>query len=315
MCQIDTLSKKGFALMKSRIDLSSIKKMPLGNDTQFNKDTPKTLVDTYTSTWGSTTEKVEEISLDKLKFFEMNGISQPFNINQEKINQIKLSAKDIGIITPLIVRKVDSYYQIISGHHRYLVAKELELLSVPCIVRNISDEQVYKYVAESNIQRFKIYPSEYGNIFLRYMEVRKDIDLTAQEIADKFGLSKKTMYRYINVTKLIPELQTLTDKDLISLDAVDILSKLSIENQKVINEYLLKNNKKIMVSTAKKIYLFTTNNDILTVKDIENMISSKSKKYKNRLYNIIAKDKNINYTEKELDTLVLNFLNDYFSKM
>lgn len=315
MCQIDTLSKKGFALMKSRIDLSSIKKMPLGNDTQFNKDTPKTLVDTYTSTWGSTTEKVEEISLDKLKFFEMNGISQPFNINQEKINQIKLSAKDIGIITPLIVRKVDSYYQIISGHHRYLVAKELELLSVPCIVRNINDEQVYKYVAESNIQRFKIYPSEYGNIFLRYMEVRKDIDLTAQEIADKFGLSKKTMYRYINVTKLIPELQTLTDKDLISLDAVDILSKLSIENQKVINEYLLKNNKKIMVGTAKKIYLFTTNNDILTIKDIENMISSKSKKYKNRLYNIIAKDKNINYTEKELDTLVLNFLNDYFSKM
>lgn len=315
MCQIDTLIKKGFALMKSRIDLSSIKKMPLGNDTQFNKDTPKTLVDTYTSTWGSTTEKVEEISLDKLKFFEMNGISQPFNINQEKINQIKLSAKDIGIITPLIVRKVDSYYQIISGHHRYLVAKELELLSVPCIVRNISDEQVYKYVAESNIQRFKIYPSEYGNIFLRYMEVRKDIDLTAQEIADKFGLSKKTMYRYINVTKLIPELQTLTDKDLISLDAVDILSKLSIENQKVINEYLLKNNKKIMVGTAKKIYSFTTNNDILTVKDIENMIYSKSKKYKNRLYNIIAKDKNINYTEKELDTLVLNFLNDYFSKM
>lgn len=315
MCQIDTLSKKGFALMKSRIDLSSIKKMPLGNDTQFNKDTPKTLVDTYTSTWGSTTEKVEEISLDKLKFFEMNGISQPFNINQEKINQIKLSAKDIGIITPLIVRKVDSYYQIISGHHRYLVAKELELLSVPCIVRNINDEQVYKYVAESNIQRFKIYPSEYGNIFLRYMEVRKDIDLTAQEIADKFGLSKKTMYRYINVTKLIPELQTLTDKDLISLDAVDILSKLSIENQKVINEYLLKNNKKIMVGTAKKIYLFTTNNNILTVKDIENMISNKSKKYKNRLYNIIAKDKNINCTEKELDTLVLNFLNDYFSKM
>ena len=77
----------------------------------------------------------------------------------------------------------------------------------------------------------------------------------------------------------------------------------------------LKYNKKIMVSTAKKIYLFITNNDILTVKDIENMISSKSKKYKNRLYNIIAKDKNINYTEKELDTLVLNFLNDYFSKM
>lgn len=300
--------------MKSRIDLSSIKKMPIGNDTQFNKDTPTDLVETYTSTWGSTTEKIEEISLNSLKFFELNGSKQPFNISNDKINQIKLSAKDIGIITPLIVRKVDNYYQIVSGHHRFLVAKELGLLSVPCIVRNISDEVVYKYVTESNIQRFRVYPSEYGRIFLKYMEIRKDIDITAQEIAEKFGLSKKTMYRYISVTKLIPELQNFTDKNLISLDAVDIINKLSNENQNVINRYLIQSNKKIMVSLAKKIDNFIKINNNITTNEIFELQSKSKKKYKNSIYNAFVENyKDIDYTEEELNTLVLNFLNQYFN--
>jgi len=265
--------------MKNKIDLSSIKKMPKGNDTQFNKDTPVDLVESYTSTWGSTTEKVEEIPLKNLSFFELNGVKQPFDINQEKITQIKLSAKDIGIITPLIVRKVGNGYQIISGHHRFLVAKELGLLSVPCIVKNISDDVVYKYVTESNIQRLRIYPSEYGRIFSRYMELRQNIDITAQEIADKFGLSKKTMYRYINVTKLTNELQRFTDNDLISLDAVDIICQFSKENQDVISEVLTQTKKKIMVTLAKKIdtAIKDCNTNPIDRKVIENIIIGEKK--------------------------------------
>ncbi|MGN1411882.1 MAG: ParB/RepB/Spo0J family partition protein [Oscillospiraceae bacterium] len=300
--------------MKNKIDLSSIKKVPLGNDTQFNKDTPMDLVESYTSTWGSTTEKVEEISLNFLEPFELNGSKQPFNINQDKINQIKLSAKDIGIITPLIVRKLENNrYQIVSGHHRFLVAKELGLLSVPCIVRNISDDVIYKYVTESNIQRVKVYPSEYGRIFLKYMEIRHDIDITAQEIADKFGLSKKTMYRYINVTKLIYELQNFTDNGLISLDAVDVISQFSKENQEVVCDYLTQTNKKIMVSLAKKMDKFIKENGYITISNILYLVQPKEKdKYKNKIYNILSKDYDLNYTEEELDNLVLKLLNNYF---
>jgi ParB family chromosome partitioning protein len=301
--------------MKSRIDLSSIKRMPKGNDTQFNKNTPKGLVDSYTSTWGSTTERVEEIPLNKLQFFELNGLKQPFNINHEKIEQIKLSAKDIGIITPLIVRKVNNNYQIVSGHHRFLVAKELGLLSVPCIVRNIPDDVVYKYVTESNIQRLRVYPSEYGQIFLRYMELRHDIDMTAQEIAEKFGLSKKTMYRYINVTKLTDKLQKFVDEGLISLDSVDIICQLSEKNQRAIYEYIEFSNKKVMVSLAKKISQAVTDGENLTKKMIIKLADDKpKKKYKNKVYNTLAESYNINCSEKELDELTLKLLQEHFSK-
>lgn len=301
--------------MKSRIDLSSLKKMPKGNDTQFNENTPKGLVDSYTSTWGSTTEKVEEIPLTSLKPFELNGSKQPFNINHEKIEQIKLSAKDIGIITPLIVRKVNDGYQIVSGHHRYLVAKELELLSVPCIVRSISDDMVYKYVTESNIQRLRVYPSEYGQIFLKYMEIRQDVDMTAQEIALKFGLSKKTMYRYINVTKLIGGLQKFVDDGLISLDAVDIICQFSRKNQEAICKYLEFSHKKVMVSLAKKVAQSVANDKHLTKEMVIQLAEDKpKKKYKNKVYNTLAESYNLNYSEEELDELVLKLLQEHFSK-
>ncbi len=301
--------------MKSRIDLSSLKKMPKGNDTQFNENTPQGLVDSYTSTWGSTTEKVEEIPLTSLKLFELNGSKQPFNINQEKIEQIKLSAKDIGIITPLIVRKVDDGYQIVSGHHRYLVAKELELLSVPCIVRSIPDEVVYKYVVESNIQRVRVYPSEYGQIFTRYMAVRQDVDMTAQEIAQKFGLSKKTMYRYINVTKLVSSLQRFVDDGLVSLDAVDVICQLAEDDQTVVCEYLEFTHRKILVALAKKIVQAVCDGEHLT-KDMVILLADgkPKKKYKNRLYNTLAESYSIDCTERDLDKLVLKLLTEYFSK-
>jgi ParB family chromosome partitioning protein len=301
--------------MKSKIDLSSLKRIPKGNDTQFNENTPQGLVDSYTSTWGSTTEKVEEIPLTSLKFFELNGSKQPFNINQDKIEQIKLSAKDIGIITPLIVRKVNDSYQIVSGHHRFLVAKELGLLSVPCIVRSIPDDVVYKYVTESNIQRLRVYPSEYGQIFLRYMELRQDIDMTAQEIAKKFGLSKKTMYRYINVTKLIESLQKFVDCGLISLDAVDIICQFSKENQEVVCEYLNFSHKKVMVSLAKRVAQAVDDGNAITKEMVIHLAEDTSKKkYKNRVYNILAESYDLNCSEKELDELVLKLLQEHFAK-
>lgn len=95
---------------------------------------------------------------------------------------------------------------------------------MPCIVRKYTDEEMYTVLAESNIQRDRTLPSEYGRIFARYMEIRKSEDLTAEEIAAKFDISKKTMYRYINVHTLIPELQEMTDNKTINIAAVDVLA-------------------------------------------------------------------------------------------
>jgi ParB family chromosome partitioning protein len=218
---------------------------------------PTELQKAYTDVWGSSYEKVESLDINIIQHYkDKNGNSQPFTLNEEKINQIMASAEDVGIITPLIVRRLSGNmkYEIIEGHHRYEAAKRLKMLSVPCVVRNLTDEEAFKIVAESNIQRNQTLPSEYGKIFTAYMNKRGDVDMTAAEIAAKFGVSPKTMYRYINVANMIDPLQKCADSGIINLAAADIISGFSEGNQRLVWNFINENSdfKKITPAVAKQ---------------------------------------------------------------
>ena len=225
-----------------RIDLNARKREREEKEVggEINKD----LLRSYESLWGKTNETIKEISIEKLSsFVNKKGKRQPFKIRKDKVSQLMASIKDIGITTPLIVRKIEEgNYQILSGHHRYEAAKKLNMATVPCIVRDVSDEEADKYVAECNIQRIKWYPSEYGEVFARYADMRKDLDMTIQEIADKFGISRPLYYIYINVSKCIPEIQEKMDKDLIHIRCADILCSLSEDQQKTVAEMATEDN-------------------------------------------------------------------------
>lgn len=277
----------------------------------------------YTSVWGDTKEKIEHIELGRIQpYIDMNGDKQPFKINNERVKQIKESVVDIGIITPLIVRKQNETYQILSGHHRFVVAQQLNMLTVPCVIRNISDEEANIYVTESNIQRIKILPTEYCAIFKKYMDKREEIDMTAQKVANKFGISKKTMYRYINLDKLIKPLQNLVDEELININCIDMLSTLSEDNQKIIFETIKQTSKKIGLPILKNFINIcekrNNHNDVITVEDFINIIENKTNKnkkvYSNKIYNSMAEKYSFDCSEKELDDIVLNLLDDYFKK-
>lgn len=276
------------------------------------------LANAYTDVWGSSTEKVESLNINQLcHFSDEGGNSQPFRLNENKIKQIISSADDIGIITPLIVRKTsDNKYQIISGHHRYEAAKALEMLTVPCVVRDISDEKAFQIVSESNIQRDKMLPTEYGRIFAEYLKKRNDIDLTAKEIADKFGISAKTMYRYINVVKLIPKLQTYADEEKLLLAAADIISGFSIGNQESVAEYLERpDSRKITPVIAKQFAKIIDDygGDDVPAHELANLFRPKPKpRFKNGVYNKLAERFSFESSEQELDELAERLLAEYF---
>lgn len=286
------------------------------SDTDGFSDSP--LANAYTDVWGSSTEKIERLNVNQLcHFSDDSGNSQPFRLNENKIKQIISSADDIGIITPLIVRKKsDNMYQIISGHHRYEAAKALEMLTVPCVVRDISDEKAFQIVSESNIQRDKTLPTEYGRIFAEYLKKRNDIDLTAKEIADKFGISAKTMYRYINVVKLIPKLQTYADEEKILLDAADIISGFSIGNQESVAEYLERpDSRKITPVIAKQFAKIIDDygGDDVPAHELANLFRPKPKpRFKNGVYNKLAERFSFENSEQELDELAERLLAEYF---
>lgn len=305
----------------AKIDFTALKNSRKAAEEKVEDNIPEELAESYTSVWGSNKETVMYIETTRLvPFVDEYGNSQPFKLNERKVAQIAASAKDIGIVTPLTVRAKGDVYEIIAGHHRLAAAKEIGQLKVPCIIRKYKEEQMYTVLAESNIQRDRTLPSEYGRIFTRYMELRSDIDMTAEEIAVKFDVSKKTMYRYINVSKLIPELQELTDNDIINIGAVDAISQLSEDEQLSLALVLYDTGKTMSAAIAKQLKTLSENADGgLSENDIRSLFECKKaaqKPVQRFVSDSVVRDYfKSDVSDEEFEETVRKALEMYFSQL
>lgn len=100
---------------------------------------------------------VVDIDIKKLRDFA----EYPFNLSMdEKMKQLLESIVINGIITPIIVRKKDEYYEIISGHRRKYIAEILNIKKLPCIIKEMNDKEAILAMVDSNIYRENILPSE-----------------------------------------------------------------------------------------------------------------------------------------------------------
>lgn len=303
----------------AKIDFTAMKNSRKAAEDQIEDNIPAELEESYTSVWGSNKENIIYIETTRLiPFVDKYGNTQPFKLNEKKVSQIAASAKDIGIVTPLTVRAKGDLYEIIAGHHRLAAAQQIGQLKVPCIVRKYTDEEMYTVLAESNIQRDRTLPSEYGRIFARYMEIRESEDLTAEEIAAKFDISKKTMYRYINVNSLIPELQDMTDSKIINIGAVDTISQLSEEEQTALAAVL--DEEKVIFSAAMAKQLKTLSDNAegeLTEEDIRTLFERKNSVQKPEKRSIrssvVSKYFKPDTSDKEVEDTIAKALEMYFS--
>lgn len=303
----------------AKIDFTAMKNSRKAAEDQIEDNIPAELEESYTSVWGSNKENIIYIETTRLiPFVDKYGNTQPFKLNEKKVSQIAASAKDIGIVTPLTVRAKGDLYEIIAGHHRLEAAKQIGQLKVPCIVRKYTDEEMYTVLAESNIQRDRTLPSEYGRIFARYMEIRKSEDLTAEEIAAKFDISKKSMYRYINVNSLIPELQDMTDSKIINIGAVDTIAQLPEDEQTALAAVL--DEEKVIFSAAMSKQLRTLSDNAdgeLTQDDIRILFEHKGSVQKPEKRSISSSVVNKYFTpntsDKEIEETIAKALKMYFS--
>jgi len=304
----------------AKIDFTAMKNSRKAAEDQIEDNIPAELEESYTSVWGSNKENIIYIETTRLiPFVDKYGNTQPFKLNEKKVSQIAASAKDIGIVTPLTVRAKGDLYEIIAGHHRLAAAQQIGQLKVPCIVRKYTDEEMYTVLAESNIQRDRTLPSEYGRIFARYMEIRESEDLTAEEIAAKFDISKKTMYRYINVNSLISELQDMTDSKIINIGAVDTISQLSEDEQTALAAVL--DEEKVIFSAAMAKQLRTLSDNAegdLTEEDIRTLFEHKKAAHKSVQRSISDSVVNRYFmpdaSDKEVEDTIAKALELYFNQ-
>lgn len=299
-----------------KIDFTAMKNSRKAIEDKVEDNIPTELEESYSGVWGGM-EKITTIELSRLKPYRDKNGGQPYKINPKKVEQIAASAEDIGIITPLRVRPKGEIYEVICGHHRLEAAKALGQISVPCIIRDYSDSEVFKILSESNIQRDKTLPSEYGKIFARYMELRNDDETTAGEIAAKFDVSKKTMYRYLDVNRLIPELQEMTDNGIINIGAVDYIAKLDTDVQNALYLALDEAKVKLSAALAKRVRsLVDSQNGLVEISDIVAVLTDREdKKAAVNTYENIRKKYNVTISDSELDELTKRLLDDYFKSV
>ena len=138
------------------------------------------------------------------------------------------TVKQGGIINPLIVRqREDGNYEIISGHRRRRASQLANLKEVPCIIRNLTDDEATIIMVDSNLQRERILPSEKAFAYKMKLEAQKHqgkrTDLTScqvgtrlrsdEKLAENSEDSARQIQRYVRLTELIPELLELVDKE------------------------------------------------------------------------------------------------------
>ena len=202
----------------------------------------------------STGESRAEAQLEKVVTLNPADISDfpnhPFKVKQdEAMAEMADSVKQYGVLVPALVRpKADGGYEMVAGHRRKCAATLAGITEMPCIVRNLTDDEATIIMVDSNLQRETILPSEKAFAYKMKLEAIKRqgerTDLTsspldkklkgltsAQQVSQKSGDSQPQIYRYIRLTELIPPMLDMVDSGKIAFRPAVELSYLSKEQQ------------------------------------------------------------------------------------
>jgi len=202
----------------------------------------------------STDESRAEAQLEKVVTLNPADISDfpnhPFKVKQdEAMAEMVDSVKQYGVLVPALVRpKADGGYEMVAGHRRKCAATLAGITEMPCIVRNLTDDEATIIMVDSNLQRETILPSEKAFAYKMKLEAMKRqgerTDLTsspldkklkgltsAQQVSQKSGDSQPQIYRYIRLTELIPPVLDMVDSGKIAFRPAVELSYLSKEQQ------------------------------------------------------------------------------------
>ena len=192
------------------------------------------------------------ISINKLHEFK----DHPYKVlDNDEMNELISSIQEHGILSPLIVRPLEgaiNEYEVISGHRRFHAAQKAGLTEVPAFIYAVSRDEAAIMLVDSNLHREHILPSEKAFAYKLKMEVMNRqgcrTDLTSSQVATKFDSateigkqaneSRDTVYRYIRLTYLIPELLDLMDEGKIAFSVGVELSYLPPEIQQDLLEII-----------------------------------------------------------------------------
>ena len=178
-------------------------------------------------------EYVKDISIYEITDFP----NHPFKVKMDdKMLETIESVRDHGVLVPALVReKPTGGYEMIFGHRRKMACELAGKEKIPCIVRNLSDDEAVIVMVDSNLQREEILPSEKAFAYKMKLDAMKRqqgyrSDLTSATVLQRFGKkssrellaeqvgeSHEQIRKYIRLTELVPEILEMVDEKKIAM--------------------------------------------------------------------------------------------------
>lgn len=201
-------------------------------------------------------EKIDGLSRININDIKPNENQPRKTFDPEKIEDLANSIKEHGVIQPLVVRKVENGYEIVAGERRWRAAREAGLTEVPCVVRELTDEQNMLFAIIENMQREDLNPIEEAEGLQRMIT---NFGMTQSEISKSVGKSRPYITNSLRLLKLPEEIKDMMVDG--SLTTGHGRALITIEDEKK------------AVEIAKKIV-----KDGLSVRKIEELVNEKKKK-------------------------------------
>lgn len=275
-------------------------------------------------------KKAANIQVDKLRTFE----GHPFKVlDDEDMDKLAESINAQGIISPLIVRTIESTdeYEVISGHRRLHAAIKAGLSEVPALIYPLDRNEAMIAVVDSNLHRERLLPSEKAFAYKMKMDAMKaqgrrtDLTLsqlatksdTAAEIGKSQNESRDQVFRYIRLTYLIPKLLNKVDEGIIALSPAVELSYLSKEQQKILLDAMSQND--CTPSHAQSIRMKKqAQQNTLSSDSIYEIMSEEKANQTERISFKVQDLKGFfpkNFTQKQMTDTILKLLYEYNRKL
>ncbi len=276
-------------------------------------------------------EQVIKISIDSIHDFP----NHPFKVNDdEDMNKLIESIQERGVYLPTIVRqRVNGDYEMISGHRRKHAAIKAGLKTIPCIVKNLTDDEATILMVDSNIQREELLPSEKAFAYKMKLEAMKhqgkqlentsrpmgeksDNKISTEILGEEVGESARTIQRYIRLTYLIPDLLELVDAKRIALRPAVEMSYINEDNQNLLYD-IFKYNESTPTLSQAQLLRNLEEKGTLTDNKIEEIMREEKPNQKEQFrtsYDKIRRYFPKAYSNKQIDNKIMELLEIYYQE-
>lgn len=276
-------------------------------------------------------EKVLDIPLSEISDFP----GHPFKVKaDEAMLEMADSVKQYGVLVPGLVRpKADGGYEMVAGHRRKKASELAGRETMPCIVRELDDDQATIIMVDSNLQRENIAPSEKAFAYKMKLEAMnrqgQRTDLTRSQVGNKLdgkkssevlaeqvGESRNQIFRYIRLTELTPSILEMVDDKRIAFNPAVELSYLAEDEQKALYETMQSEDCTPSLAQAQRMKKLSQdgrlNVDVIFSILTEEKPNQKEKMTirRERIDRFFPRD----FTEKQKEDLIVQLLESWYKK-